>query len=879
MASSIQLLRSTIAQERPFPGNLLEGQPAVNLNVSEPGLFFKAADGSLVKVGPAAITADGSPPNASATGQAGNAVGEMWLDKSVVPPVLKIYDGTSWIDAGSGSGGGSNVSLLRWTKTAIGGETSLSGSDDSGQQLAYTPGLEQVFLNGVLLERGTDYTGTNGTAFSNLAALTAGDIVVALIYSPFNVADIPDESIINAKLANNTITSVKVNEISSSKLTYIRPETGAELRTVQDRLEDTVSVKDFGATGDGTTDDTAAIQDAINAASATGRAVSIPAGLYRITSVLDLPVYTVLIGTGGRKLYPSAVDQQPGGDNSTDPNFSDYAPVLQIDTGGSNVPGAMFTCSNPHGGASIEATFIGICFRARYSIASLFDKTYSFWESISCLYHRLGVIMPPNINNAFGAIKLFGNYFNICGDRTPTDYGLFQGALVDCIVTDNTFTECKKPFVISASGGLNIWTSNRFEQGTGPAISLTNIVSRENVIDGNLFDAMRSEAITISFCEATTVISNNLFWRNGRFAENNKENAHISIGASSNVHIANNIFKRGGPDGNEGPFYPSYILSVGSLTNEGIIMFRDNNTHEGCTTSQIFVQIPALGPSRSAFEVSGMTLPSAIDSTTGTSLVNTAQDDAGAGISNINSYVKYGSELILAESRQINTASTASNLKLIGHRKTVSPSFGSFQVGTEYQILTVGNTDWTSLGATSNTAFLQFIATSNGSSQAGTTGVGINTSQVILKNASDLVSITNLDSAHNIRYLKFDDSSNGVSYDNIQGKQYATKLPQNAANSFGHGRWRVGTELYKSFTLPETADPTIAWRLAQNLGSTDYWESLAFSTVASAPPSTGAHTQGEVTWNSAATAGGLAGWICVVSGTPGTWKTFGTISP
>lgn len=180
MASSIQLLRSTKAQERPFPNNLLEGQPALNLNSTEPGLFFKATDGSLVKVGPAAITADGSPPNASATGLAGNTVGEMWLDKSVVPPVLKIYDGATWVDAGSGSGGGggSNVSLLRWAKTAIGGETFLSGSDNSGLQLSYTPGLEQVFLNGVLLERGTDYIGTNGTAFSNLAALTAGDVVM-----------------------------------------------------------------------------------------------------------------------------------------------------------------------------------------------------------------------------------------------------------------------------------------------------------------------------------------------------------------------------------------------------------------------------------------------------------------------------------------------------------------------------------------------------------------------------------------------------------------------------------------------------------------------------------------------------------------------------
>jgi hypothetical protein len=68
MASSIQLLRSNNPNERPFPGNLLDGQPAINTNAEEPGLFFKATDGSIVKIGPAAITSDGNPPNTGGTG-------------------------------------------------------------------------------------------------------------------------------------------------------------------------------------------------------------------------------------------------------------------------------------------------------------------------------------------------------------------------------------------------------------------------------------------------------------------------------------------------------------------------------------------------------------------------------------------------------------------------------------------------------------------------------------------------------------------------------------------------------------------------------------------------------------------------------------------
>ena len=97
MASSIQILRSNTAKERPFPGNLLDGQPAINTNAQEPGMFFKVSDGTTVKIGPVAVTSDGDPPNTGGVGQLGNTIGELWLDKSVVPPTLKVFDGSVWI--------------------------------------------------------------------------------------------------------------------------------------------------------------------------------------------------------------------------------------------------------------------------------------------------------------------------------------------------------------------------------------------------------------------------------------------------------------------------------------------------------------------------------------------------------------------------------------------------------------------------------------------------------------------------------------------------------------------------------------------------------------------------------------------------------------
>jgi hypothetical protein len=271
MASSIQLLRSNNAKERPFPGNLLDGQPAINTSPQEPGLFFKANDGTIIKIGPAAITSDGNPPNAGAVGQSGNTIGELWLDKSLSVPVLKVYDGVQWVDAGSGSGGGGSpsiVTLQRWAKTAVGGETSLSGPDNTAQILSYTPELEEVFLNGVLLTRDVDYFASSGASITSLSPLTAGDEVTVLGWTPFNVLE----------------------SIDSSKVNFVQTGAGAVQRTVDSKLKDVVSVKDFGAKGDGVTDDTAAIQAAINANS--GKSVFFPPGKYTVSGTLGSSALT-----------------------------------------------------------------------------------------------------------------------------------------------------------------------------------------------------------------------------------------------------------------------------------------------------------------------------------------------------------------------------------------------------------------------------------------------------------------------------------------------------------------------------------------------------------------------------------------------------------
>jgi len=103
-------------------------------------------------------------------------------------------------------------------------------------------------------------------------------------------------------LASGVITPQPIN---SSRIQFIASGTGATTRSIQSKLRDTISVKDFGAVGDGVADDTAAIQAAVNAACATApsaNTVYIPAGTYLLsgtgTELLKLPCTLVLRGAG-----------------------------------------------------------------------------------------------------------------------------------------------------------------------------------------------------------------------------------------------------------------------------------------------------------------------------------------------------------------------------------------------------------------------------------------------------------------------------------------------------------------------------------------------------------------------------------------------------
>jgi hypothetical protein len=138
-----------------------------------------------------------------------------------------------------------------------------------GATVAFTlgtdPGVEnntQVYINGVYQQKNT-YTVSGTTLTFSVAPANLSSIEVMVITAqPINTAN---------------AASVSFTQVGST-----------DTRTVQAKLQETVSVKDFGAVGDGVTDDTAAIQAAIDYGAVLGKKILFPASTYSITS-LTLP--------------------------------------------------------------------------------------------------------------------------------------------------------------------------------------------------------------------------------------------------------------------------------------------------------------------------------------------------------------------------------------------------------------------------------------------------------------------------------------------------------------------------------------------------------------------------------------------------------------
>ena len=94
--------------------------------------------------------------------------------------------------------------LNRWVKTLSSSATVISGVDDNSLPLSYTPGNEQVFINGILLKEITDYIATSASVITLTEAAFENDTVEVINLTTINVASVYTQEVSDSRYILNS---------------------------------------------------------------------------------------------------------------------------------------------------------------------------------------------------------------------------------------------------------------------------------------------------------------------------------------------------------------------------------------------------------------------------------------------------------------------------------------------------------------------------------------------------------------------------------------------------------------------------------------------------------------------------------------------------
>jgi hypothetical protein len=110
--------------------------------------------------------------------------GDGWFDNT--DGKFYVYDGSFWVEAAQTDA--VYASYNRWTKLLSASTSLISGVDDNSIPLLYSIGLEQLFINGIFIDK-SSYTATSGSSIVLDEISYSGDLIEVLWLDNLVIAD------------------------------------------------------------------------------------------------------------------------------------------------------------------------------------------------------------------------------------------------------------------------------------------------------------------------------------------------------------------------------------------------------------------------------------------------------------------------------------------------------------------------------------------------------------------------------------------------------------------------------------------------------------------------------------------------------------------
>lgn len=346
--------------------------------------------------------------------------------------------------------------------------------------------------------------------------------------------------------------------LEASDPVFLQTGYGAVATTVKTKLKDVISVKDFGAKGDGSTDDTAAVQAALNLG--PYHAIYFPTGVYVVSSLTcgpDVTLYGDGLTNSQLKLKNAAVGAILSSTNALhlaiqdigfDGNYTNCPSGTQcVSISGAEVGGNGFWIDRC---GFFNAKSIGFYQTGTYSKARISECVAEGNRLDAIVFNASGSIVENNrcvLNGRFG-ILCQGNFAQILGNTCAGNGQLVTGGAGIGVVTgdfpivsnNNCISNGTGAFFthgIQFNGVSNGIMEGNFSQGNnGSGLDMfqsayttctgnqtlnnkvrgieNDTTSTYSVIDGNVVNGNEEIGISV-FNTIGSVVSNNIVIGNG----------------------------------------------------------------------------------------------------------------------------------------------------------------------------------------------------------------------------------------------------------------------------------------------------------------------------------------------------------------------------